>query len=65
MNLVINNLLYDNLAVALLLSHLHQRFPFTQFQVSRQVYMGVWDAMLYGDYHGDWRHRFGIALQLN
>lgn len=50
-NLVINNLLYDNLAVAMLLSHLHQRFPFTQFQVSRQVYMGVWDAMLYGDYH--------------
>lgn len=50
-NLVVNNLLYNAAAAARLLSWLNQRFPFTQFQLSRQVYMGVWDSMLYGDFH--------------
>ncbi|MCS3409732.1 HTH-type transcriptional activator AllS [Serratia sp. AKBS12] len=45
-NIVINNLLYSPTAVAQLLTHLHQRFPLTQFLLSRQVYMGVWDTLL-------------------
>ncbi|MBK5142687.1 HTH-type transcriptional activator AllS [Budviciaceae bacterium BWR-B9] len=49
-NLVVNNLLYNASAAAKLLSWLHQRFPFTQFRLSRQVYMGVWDAMLHDDF---------------
>ncbi|RZI40630.1 HTH-type transcriptional activator AllS [Herbaspirillum sp. HC18] len=44
--LVINNLLYDAEGVAALLAHLTQRFPLTQFNIRRQVYMGVWDEML-------------------
>lgn len=46
-NIVINNLLYLPQAVAGLLTWLHQQFPFTRFHVSRQVYMGVWDALLH------------------
>ena len=34
-NIVINNLLYN------------ERYPFTQFHISRQIYMGVWDSLLY------------------
>ncbi len=45
--LVINNLLYDNQAVAKLLNRLHQTFPHTQLKVVRAVYMGVWDALIY------------------
>ncbi|AKJ42504.1 HTH-type transcriptional activator AllS [Pragia fontium] len=48
-NIVVNNLLYDEDTCAGLLSYLHQKFPFTQFQVSCQIYMGVWDNLLYGD----------------
>lgn len=50
-NIVINNLLYDAAAVARLLTHLHDKYPFTQFHISRQVYMGVWDALLNEDCH--------------
>ncbi|OKB68195.1 transcriptional regulator [Serratia marcescens] len=50
-NIVINNLLYDAAAVARLLAHLHAKYPFTQFHISRQVYMGVWDALLNEDCH--------------
>lgn len=44
--LIINNLLYDPDGAALLLAHLVQRFPHTQFNLKHQVYMGVWDEML-------------------
>ncbi|MGN7973991.1 HTH-type transcriptional activator AllS [Serratia sp. 22264] len=50
-NIVINNLLYNAAAVARLLAYLHGKYPFTQFRVSRQVYMGVWDALLNEDCH--------------
>ena len=50
-NIVINNLLYDRTAVASMLACLHQRFPSTQFHITRQVYMGVWDALINEDYH--------------
>ncbi|WBF44418.1 HTH-type transcriptional activator AllS [Serratia rubidaea] len=50
-NIVVNNLLYSPTAVARLLAYLHQQFPLTQFLVSRQVYMGVWDSLLHGDFH--------------
>ncbi|EEN9807159.1 transcriptional regulator [Salmonella enterica subsp. enterica serovar Typhimurium] len=43
-NIVVNNLLYSPQAVASLLSWLN---PFTQFHFSRQIYMGVWDSLLY------------------
>lgn len=49
-NIVVNNLMYNAVAAARLLSWLNQRFPFTQFNISRQVYMGVWDALLYDDF---------------
>lgn len=49
-NIVVNNLLYNPAAAAELLNYLNQRFPFTQFQISRQVYMGVWDTLLNGGY---------------
>ena len=42
-NIVINNLLYT----AQLLAWLNERYPFTQFHISRQIYMGVWDSLLY------------------
>ena len=45
-NIVINNLLYQPQTAADLLTWLHQQFPFTRFQISRQVYMGVWDSLL-------------------
>ncbi|HHH7288171.1 TPA: HTH-type transcriptional activator AllS [Escherichia coli] len=46
-NIVINNLLYNPQAVAQLLAWLNERYPFTQFHISRQIYMGVWDSLLY------------------
>lgn len=46
-NIVINNLLYTPQAVAQLLAWLNERYPFTQFHISRQIYMGVWDSLLY------------------
>lgn len=46
-NIVVNNLLYSPEAVARLLSWLNARYPFTQFHFSRQIYMGVWDSLLY------------------
>lgn len=46
-NIVINNLLYNPKAVAQLLAWLNERYPFTQFHISRQIYMGVWDSLLY------------------
>lgn len=49
-NIVINNLLYNPVSVARLLAYLQQRYPFTQFHISRQVYMGVWDSLLHGDF---------------
>lgn len=50
-NIVVNNLLYQPQSAARLLTWLHQRFPFTRFHLSCQVYMGVWDALLYDDFH--------------
>lgn len=50
-NIVVNNLLYRPEVAGQFLTALHQRFPFTQFQLSRQVYMGVWDTLLYDDFH--------------
>lgn len=49
-NIAINNLLYTPEAAARLLAHLHQKFPLTQFLISRQVYMGVWDSLLHDDF---------------
>ncbi len=46
-NIVINNLLYNPQAVAQLLAWLNERYPFSQFHISRQIYMGVWDSLLY------------------
>lgn len=50
-SIVVNNLLYQPHTAAMFLTWLQQRFPFTRFQLSRQVYMGVWDALLYDDFH--------------
>lgn len=50
-NIVINNLLYNPQAVARLLAWLNERYPFTQFHISRQIYMGVWDSLLYEGFH--------------
>lgn len=49
--LVINNLLYDPERAARLLAHLVRLFPQTQFNLKRQVYMGVWEEMLYNSGH--------------
>ncbi|MBW9312571.1 hypothetical protein FA041_04505 [Escherichia coli] len=38
-------------AVAQLLAWLNERYPFTQFHISRQIYMGVWDSLLYEGFH--------------
>lgn len=50
-NVTINNLLYDVEAVTELLAHLKEKFPFTNFNFTRQVYMGVWDSLLHGECH--------------
>lgn len=50
-NVTINNLLYDVEAVTGLLAHLKEKFPFTNFNFTRQVYMGVWDSLLHGECH--------------
>ncbi|RYA67760.1 HTH-type transcriptional activator AllS, partial [Enterobacter cloacae complex sp. 2DZ2F16B1] len=49
-NIVVNNLMYDPQAIARLLAWLTQRYPFTQFHFSRQIYMGVWDTLLHDDF---------------
>lgn len=49
--IVINNLLYNRSIIADLLTNLSEKFPFTQFQISRHVYMGVWDTLINEDYH--------------
>lgn len=46
-NIAINNLLYSPDAVSRLLAWLTERYPFTQFHFSRQIYMGVWDSLLH------------------
>lgn len=46
-NIAVNNLLYNPVAVAGLLAWLCVRYPFTQFHFSRQIYMGVWDSLLH------------------
>lgn len=50
-NIVINNLLFNEEAVSGLILALHQAFPFTQINISNAVYMGVWDDLLNNDYH--------------
>ncbi len=35
----------------MLLAWLNERYPFTQFHISRQIYMGVWDSLLYEGFH--------------
>ncbi len=54
-NIVINNLLYNPQAVAQLLAWLDERYPFTQFHISRQIYMGVWDSLLYEGFFAGYR----------
>ena len=49
--ITINNLLYTEQAATKLLLFLNQAFPFTRFHLSRQVFMGVWDQMMYENYH--------------
>lgn len=49
-NIVINNLLYSPEAVARLLAYMKEKFPLTQFLISRQVYMGVWDSLLHDNF---------------
>ncbi|WP_200554072.1 HTH-type transcriptional activator AllS [Klebsiella pneumoniae] len=49
-NIVVNNLMYDPQAITRLLAWLTQRYPFTQFHFSRQIYMGVWDTLLHDDF---------------
>lgn len=49
--ITINNLLYNEPAATKLLLFLNKEFPFTQFCLSRQVFMGVWDQMIHEDYH--------------
>lgn len=46
--IAINNLLYDSDVVSNLLLHLSERYPFTRINITRQVYMGVWDSLLSG-----------------
>ena len=50
-NIVINNLLFDQESVSRLTLALHEAFPFTQINISNAVYMGVWDDLLNNDYH--------------
>lgn len=50
-NIVINNLLFDEKTVTELILNLHKAFPFTQINVSKAVYMGVWDDLINKDYH--------------
>lgn len=42
----INNLLYQADAVSDLIQYLTERFPFTRINITRHVYMGVWDSLL-------------------
>lgn len=49
--LVVNNLLYDPVAIGGLLATLSSRFPRTAFCIRRSVFMGVWEEMLYGGGH--------------
>lgn len=49
-NIVVNNLMYSPNATARLLAWLTERYPFTQFHFSRQIYMGVWDTLLHDDF---------------
>ena len=42
----INNLLYSPEGASELLGVLVERFPYTQFEIKRSVYMGVWDSLL-------------------
>lgn len=45
--LVINNLLYDSTCVAQILALLREKYPYTQLEVIKSVYNGVWDALIY------------------
>lgn len=45
--LVVNNLLYDDGAVARLLAHLSDKFHSAAFKVQKSVFMGVWDYMIH------------------
>ncbi len=50
-NISINNLLYNVEAVTELLIYLNQRFPQTKITISRHIFMGVWDSLIYDNYH--------------
>lgn len=45
--IVFNNLLYNPVHVANLLTHLYEKFPHTIFNIKRSVYQGVWDALIH------------------
>lgn len=50
-NITINNLLYNVEAVTELLVYLNGLFPQTQITISRQIFMGVWDRLMYDNHH--------------
>lgn len=45
--LVVNNLLYDGVAVAKLLAHLSEKFGSAALNVQKSVFTGVWDYMVH------------------
>lgn len=49
--IVINELLYDANIVSDLLVYLNKQFPQTQFTITSQIFMGVWDRLIYDNYH--------------
>ena len=47
--IVVNNLLYDATTIAQLIGHISEKFPSTRVQIVKEVYQGVWDALMHGD----------------
>ena len=44
--IAVNNLLLTSSNIVPLLADLHAKFPYTRIEVTRCVYMGVWDALM-------------------
>ncbi len=44
--IAVNNLLLTSSNIVPLLAELHDKFPYTRIEVTRCVYMGVWDALM-------------------
>ena len=47
--LILNNLLYDANCVAALITMIKDRYPYTQIKVTRSVFNGVWDSLIYDE----------------